>query len=171
MQPLMIALRFVHVVSGILWVGGVVTATVFVLPAIRGTGPAGGSVMRYLLLNTKFGGYFPALGGLTVLSGLWMFWHDDSASSGAFHSSDQGITLIIGGLAGILALIVGGAVIGRSFGQIAKILKAIDAGGGQPTPEQSAQMTALRAKMAGGSKIVLPSLLIAATAMAIARYV
>jgi hypothetical protein len=171
MQPLMILFRFVHVVSGILWVGGVLTATMFILPAIRATGPAGGSVMRHLLLNTKFGGYFPSLGGLTVLSGLWMFWHDGNASNGAFYSSNQGITLSIGALGGIIALIVGGAVVGRSFGQIGKILKAIDAGGGQPTPEQGAQMAALRAKMATGSKIVVPALLIAATAMAIARYV
>jgi len=171
MQPLMIILRFFHVVSGILWVGGVVTATGFILPAIQATGPAGGSVMRYLLLNTKFGGYFPSLGGLTVLSGLWMFWHDGTASNGTFYSSNQGITISIGALGGIIALIVGGALVGRSFGQIGKILRAIDAAGGQPTAEQGAQMTALRAKMATGSKIVLPSLLVAATAMAIARYV
>ena len=171
MQPLMLVLRFFHIVSGILWVGGVATTVVFIVPAIRGAGPAGVGVMRYLLLNTKFGGYFPALGGVTVLTGLWMFWHDGRVSNGIFYSSDQGITLSIGGLAGIVAIVIGGAVIGRSFGEMAKIFAAIDAAGGQPTTEQSARMTVLRGKIAGGSRIVLPALLIAATAMAIARYV
>lgn len=170
-MPLMIVLRFFHIVSGVLWAGGAVFTFMFLTPTIRATGPAGTSVMRHLLVNTKFAPYFPALGGLTVLSGIIMFWHDGSVSNGAFYSSAQGMTLSVGALFGIIALVVGGPMVGRSFGQLASILNDIDAAGGQPTQEQGARMTHLRVRIANGSRIVFPSLLIAVIAMAIARYV
>lgn len=174
MQVTMILLRFFHIVSGILWVGGVAMAVMFLTPAVNGAGPAGRAVMRQLLTRSRFAAYFPALGGLTVLSGIWMFWHDGEATQGgfeAFNSSPMGITLSIGGLAGLVALIFGGLVVGRSVGKVAKILGTIDSSGGEPSSEQGTQMALLQARIAWGSRIVLPVLLIAATAMAVARYV
>ena len=173
MQPTMIVLRFFHVVSGILWVGGVAVLTMFVTPSVRGAGPAGGAVMRHLLTKTRFVPYFPALGGLTVLTGILMFWRDGVSTQGgfaAFSGSAMGITLSLGGLAGLIALIFGGAVVGRAAGQAAKILRTVD-GAGQPSPEQGARLAALQAKIGWGSRIVLPVLIVAAIAMAVARYI
>ena len=174
MQPMMIVLRLFHVVCGILWVGGVAVLTLFVTPSVRGAGPAGGAVMRQLLTKTRFVPYFPALGGLTVLTGILMFWRDGVTTQGgaaAFGASAMGITLSIGGLAGLIALIFGGLVVGRSAGAVSKILRAVDSSGGQPSPEQGAALAALQAKIGWGSSIVLPILIIAAIAMAVARYV
>jgi hypothetical protein len=172
MQPMMVVLRFFHVVSGILWVGGVGVLGMFVVPSVQGTGPNGAAFMRHLIIKTKFPGYFPALGGLTVLSGAWIYWHNMSVSqNGAFASSPMGITLGIGGLFGLIALLFGGLVVGRSVGQLGEIMKALDATGGAPTPEQGARMAMLRDKVTWGSKIVLPMLILAAVCMAVARYV
>lgn len=174
MQPTMIVLRFFHVVSGILWVGGVAVLTLFVTPSVRGAGPAGGAVMRHLLTKTRFVPYFPALGGLTVLTGILMYWRDGVTTMGgfaAFGGSGMGITLSLGGLAGLIALVFGGAVVGRAAGAAAKILRAVESSGGQPSPEQGANLAALQAKIGWGSRIVLPILIIAAIAMAVARYV
>lgn len=171
MQPTMILLRLFHILCGVLWVGGVATTTWFLVPAVRGSGPAGGAVMRFMLVKTRFAPYFPALAGLTVLSGLLMFWWDASHSNGGFGSSPMGITLSIGALAGIIAMIYGGAVIGRSAGEMAKILRVVDASGGPPTADQSSRLTGLSDKVSRGSKVVLPMLIIAVVAMSIARYV
>jgi hypothetical protein len=54
---------------------------------------------------------------------------------------------------------------------MAKIFRAVDARGGPPTAEQTAELMTLRAKVGWAAKIVLPLLLIAVIAMAIARYV
>lgn len=170
MQPTMIVLRLFHIFSGVLWVGGVAMLTWFVVPSIQGAGPAGGGVMKFLLVKTKFGPYFPALGGLTVLSGIFMYWRDASGSDGVFYSSHMGMTLGLGGAAGILALIYGGAVVGRAAGGLGKLLHAIDEQGAPPSPEQTAQIMAFRHKLSSGAKIVLPLLLIAVIAMSIARY-
>ena len=174
MQVTMILLRFFHIVSGVLWVGGVAMTAVFLLPALRGAGPGGRAVLRELLTRTRFAPYFPVLGGLTVLSGIWMFWQDGTKTQGgfaAFSSSPMGITLSIGALAGLVALIMGGAVIGRAVAEVAKILGAIDSSGGESSSEQGTRMALLQGKIAWGSRIVLPLLIIAATAMAVARYV
>jgi uncharacterized membrane protein len=171
MQPTMIVLRLFHIFSGVLWVGGVALLSWFIIPSVEGTGPAGGGVMKFLLVKTKFGPYFPALAGLTVLSGIFMFWWDGSRSTGKFYSSPMGITLSIGGLAGIVAFIFGGAVVGRSSAGMARIFRAIDAQGAPPTPEQTAELMTLRAKVSWAAKIVLPLLLLTLIAMAIARYV
>jgi hypothetical protein len=142
----------------------------FIIPAVEGSGPAGGGVMKFLLVKTRFGPYFPALGGLTVLSGIFRYWWDASHSNGAFYSSPMGMTLGVGGLAGVIALIFGGAVVGRGAAGMARIFRAIDAQGGPPSAEQTAELMALRAKVGWSAKVVLPLLLIAVIAMAIARY-
>ena len=45
MDPLVIVLRFVHVVFGALWVGMVAFVTFFLMPALQAAGPEGGKVM------------------------------------------------------------------------------------------------------------------------------
>ena len=171
MQPTMIVLRLFHIFSGVLWVGGVALLAWFIIPAVEGTGPAGGGVMKFLLVKTKFGPYFPALAGLTVLSGIFMYWWDASRSNGAFYSSPMGITLGIGGLSGVIAMILGGAVVGRASAGMARVFRAIDAQGGPPTAEQTTELMTLRAKVQWAATIVLPLLLLAVIAMSIARYV
>ena len=41
--------RFIHVVSGVLWVGALIFITLFLLPAIAATGPAGGTLMQQIV--------------------------------------------------------------------------------------------------------------------------
>jgi hypothetical protein len=53
---------------------------------------------------------------------------------------------------------------------MARIFRAVDAQGGPPTAEQTAELMTLRAKVGWSAKVVLPLLLIAVIAMAIARY-
>lgn len=171
MQPTMIVLRLFHIFSGVLWVGGVAMTTWFLVPSVQGAGPAGGGVMKFLLVNTKFGPYFPSLAGLTMLSGILMYWRDAAGSNGAFYSSHMGITLGIGGLAGLVGMIYGGAVVGRAASGMATLMRAMDAQGAPPSPDQMAKLMALREKVTSGAKVVLPVLLIAVVAMSVARYV
>ena len=53
-------------------------------PAIGATGSVGGQFMQHVAKNTKISVFMPALGGLTVLSGIGLFWNDQAASSGTF---------------------------------------------------------------------------------------
>jgi uncharacterized membrane protein len=170
MQAAMIVFRLFHVICAVLWVGGFAMLVSFVMPAIRASGPSGGQVMRNMLVKTRLASYFPIVGGLTVLSGLLMMWYDSKISQSNWGATATGMTFSIGGLAGLLALIVGGVMVGRSIGQLRKIALANDPGT-PPSPEQAARMAQLQARAELGNRIVGPLLGIAMIAMAIARYV
>lgn len=170
MLAVMIVLRLFHVISAVLWVGGFVMLVYFVLPSLRAAGPGGGQVMRTLLVKTKLVPYFPIVGGFTVLSGLLLMWRDSSISQSNWGASATGITFSIGGLAGLIALIIGGFMVGRSISQIRQVFLASDAGA-PPTPEQAARIAQLQDRAARGNRIVAPLLAIAVIAMSIARYV
>lgn len=167
MYSAMLFFRLLHVFAGVLWVGGVVLIALFVQPTVRAIGPAGGQFMGHLLTKTRIAGYFPAVAGLNVLAGLFLFWRNTSAGGG-WAGSRSGMTYSIGALAAIIAFLVGGVLIGKSMGEIAKILRA---SGGPPQGEAATQLAAYQARIQRGTKIVLPLLIIAVIAMAIGRYV
>lgn len=170
MLAAMIVFRLVHVISAVLWVGGFAMLVVFVLPAIRASGPSGGQVMRTMLVKTRLASYFPWVGGLTVLSGLAMMWRDSSISESNWAASRSGMVFSIGGLAGLIALIVGGIMVGRSISQLRAIALATDPGAA-PSPEQAARMAQLQERANLGNRIVGPLLAVAVVTMAIGRYV
>lgn len=170
MLAAMILFRLVHVISAVLWVGGFAMLVVFVLPAVRASGPSGGQVMRAMLVKTRLASYFPWVGGLTVLSGLAMMWRDSTISESNWAASRSGMVFSIGGLAGLIALIVGGIMVGRSISQLRSIALASDPAV-PPSPEQAARMAQLQERANVGNRIVGPLLAIAVVAMAIGRYV
>lgn len=163
----MLLFRLLHIFFGVLWVGGVVLIALFIQPTVRGIGPAGGQFMGYLLTKTRIVAYFPSVAGLNVLAGLFLFWRN-TVGGGNWAGTRQGITLSIGALAAIIAFVVGGVMIGRSMGEIAKILKASS---GPPQGEAAAQIGAYQGKIQRGTRIVLPLLIVAVITMAIGRYV
>ena len=159
--------RLLHIFAGVLWVGGVVLIALFVQPTVQAIGPAGGQFMGYLLTKTRVAAYFPAVAGLNVLAGLFLFWRNTNGG-GHWAGTRQGMTIGIGALAATIAFLVGGVMIGRSMGEIAKILKA---SGGPPQGEAAAQMGVYQGRIQRGTKIVLPLLIIAVITMAVGRYV
>ena len=80
------------------------------------------------------------------------------------------MTFGIGGLATVLAGIIGGAVVGRGAARLAKLSQAMQASGGKPSPEQAAEIGRLQTRMGKAMRAVAALLLVAVTTMAIARY-
>ena len=167
MYAAMLLFRLLHVFFGVLWVGGVVLIALFIQPTVRAVGPAGGQFMGHLLTKTRIAAYFPAVAGLNVVAGLFLFWRNTSAGD-HWGGTRQGMTISVGALAAIIAFLIGGAMIGKSMGEIAKILKE---SGGPPQGEAAARMATYQGRIQRGTKIVLPLLVIAVITMAIGRYV
>ncbi len=170
MQMLVIALRLLHVTCGAVWVGGVTVLTLFVLPAIDATGQVGEKFMQHVTSRTKLTIFLPVLGLLAVLSGIGLYWHDVMISDATFAASPVGITFGIGGLAGILALLVGALVTSRAAGELGRIGAALGASSGPPTAAQQEQMARLRGRLKSSATIAWLLMLIALAAMSIARY-
>jgi hypothetical protein len=78
------------------------------------------------------------------------------------------MTISAGALAAIVAFLIGGVMIGRSMGEISKILVAA---GGPPQGEAAARLAECQARIQRGTRIVLPLLIVAVIAMAVGRYV
>lgn len=170
MGALMIVLRLVHVVFGVFWAGSIFFMVSFLMPTARDAGPAGGPFMRRFA-QSSFVNALAGAGVLTVLSGLWMMWIVSGNMSGAWFGSPQGITLSIGGLSAIVGLGIGLTMSRPAGMRMGVLAAAIEAAGGQPTPEQAAELPALQARMGRAGRWVAMLLAVAVVCMAVARYV
>lgn len=169
-QTITLLLRFVHIVGGVFWVGAVFLMVGFIFPTVRETGPTGGRFMQELMQRRRLSVFMNSAAGLTMLSGFIMYGRITAATDGAWAGTRAGMTFGIGGLATILAAIIGGGIVGRGGARLAKLSQAIQAAGGAPSPEQSAEIGKLQTRMGKAMRAVAALLLLAVTTMAIARY-
>ena len=166
---LMMALRFVHIISGALWVGAIVFLAMYLIPTIRALGPNGGRIMQELQ-KRRFPVYMAVLPGLVLLSGIPMYIHASMISEGAFNRSHMGIAIGIGGVLALIATIIGGGVAGRSADALTKLDTVVQSTGGTPSATQTQEILRLQARLAAGSKTVVVLVLLTTALMAIARY-
>lgn len=163
-------LRVVHVVAGVLWVGGVVFMTRFLLPSARAAGAGAGPIMQQLSAR-KLAAYTPIVAVLTVLAGFGLYWRDSAGfRSHEWLSSPSAMTFGTGGILAILVWILGIVVIGPAGKRMTELGASMQAGG-PPAPERIAEMQALHARMSWSSKLASVFLIITAILMAVARYV
>lgn len=166
---LMVVLRFIHIVLGVLWVGGVFALSVIILPGMQKLGLPLDGLMKTLNAR-KFTQIMMAFGGLTVLAGLTMMYLLSRGNEHVFFSSPFGRTLSLGGLCAILALVIGGSVARRALAKIGKLQADLGANPPKGDDPRMAQIAALQKRMVFVSKAVIVLLLLAVTCMAIARY-
>lgn len=170
-SALVIALRIIHIVSGIFWVGGAMVVAWFVLPSVRALGPAGGPVMNQLAQVRKLPLRLLTAGWVTVLAGLALYARAGSLNSSAWYTTRAGLTFGIGGVLGLGVVLMGtfgNLPTARRMGVVAAQLQASP---GQPAPELAAEMQRLQLRLKRLAETAAILLLIAAIAMAIARFV
>jgi uncharacterized membrane protein len=173
MNSLMLVLRLVHILAGIFWVGATLVLAAFLLPAARTVGPSAGPLISQLMERRKLQLWINAAMTLAILAGLGLFGLDSRMSGGGFGRSATGITLSIGALLSIAAAGVGGAMgkpTGRKLGVLAQRMQEAQRAGGPPPADLVAEAQPLQAKMARALTIMSVLLVLAATTMAIARY-
>src|SRR5580692_1511025 len=74
MTVLFLSMRALHVVCAALWLGSVAMLGLFVMPAIDRLGANAGTVMTNLQ-QTGLNAFMGSIGGLTILSGFYLYWH------------------------------------------------------------------------------------------------
>jgi uncharacterized membrane protein len=156
-------LRAIHIVGGILWVGGVVVISLFLTPAVQVLGPAAQPVMQFIMGKRKLPVYLMSLGILTTLAGILLMMRNVSLTGGAWARSPMGIGISIGASAAILALIVGMTVSAPAAKRLGPPKP-----GAAPLSDQ--ERAALMRRLSLGGKATLILLCIAALFMATARY-
>lgn len=157
-------LRVIHILGGVIWVGGVVTMSFFVIPSLRQAGPAAAGPVMQGLVQRKFFVIMPVLGLVVMLVGVRMmqlvaggfftdyFW--DSAGRWYAYSS---VPVVVAFLIGVL--------VGRPA-----MLKAQALMSGPEREQKGPEIQALQAKSAGALRATAWLLLLGTFGMAVARY-
>ena len=158
-------LRIIHIVGGVIWVGGTLVMTFFIGPTVAATGEAGQRFVGHLMNNLKFSNRMAAASGLTVLAGVILFGLDARAGS-AWMRSGMGIGLSIGAGFALIGFITG-MMIGRSARAMAELGAKMQ---GKPSPDQLAQLQTIGKQQATYSIVSSITLILAVIFMSIARY-
>src|SRR5215470_11496411 len=124
-----LAVRALHVLLAAAWLGTVAFVYLVLSPALDEVGPSGAALMT-ALARRGFHALIAAVGGTTVLTGLWLYWRFTGGFDPAASATMGARVFGAGGVAGILALVIGGAIVGRT----AKKLEALGAKVGTADP-------------------------------------
>jgi uncharacterized membrane protein len=168
---LIIALRLVHVLSAIFWVGSLVFLSIFLLPSLRAAGPAGGAVMQQVIGVRRLPLWLLTSGVLTVASGGALYGIASGGFRSAWMDSGPGNVFGLGGALGFIGLIIGLSVNLPAGRRLTKLMAAIQAAGGPPSAEQAAELQRLQIRIGKATVTTAVIVVLAAAAMASARYV
>jgi uncharacterized membrane protein len=149
--------RVLHVLLAAIWIGSVAFIAVFLLPALKDTGSGSGSVMT-ALVRRRLTSITAMIGGITVVSGLWLYWRFTGGFDPALAGSMPARVFGTGAVAGMLALVLDGALLGKNLKRMSGAAAPMD-------------VAAAHAKAARYAKVILVLQAIALATMAVAHYV
>jgi hypothetical protein len=166
-----LAIRAAHVLMAALWIGATVFASAMLMPAIDATGATGGLLMQRL--NRRgFHVYMAAISVTTLASGLYLFWHFTGGFDLSVSASHAGLVFGTGGVAGILAGIIGGAVVARSGKQLESLLgHAITIADDHTHRALLQRVATLKRRMKIGTRAIVGLQTVALVCMAVGHYV
>jgi uncharacterized membrane protein len=169
-DPLGLILRIAHIFCGMFWAGAAIMLAAFIGPAIRALGPTGGKFMERLMGPGRFGLYMTVASLITVATGLATMGLRSGGSHAMWLASGHGRTIIIGSVAGLVALVSGLAVDAPAAARLARIGREIEGAGGPPRDDHLAEMSRLRSRLHTAELVSAILLSISVIAMAAARY-
>jgi hypothetical protein len=170
MDLLLIVLRVVHIGAAMIWFGGAIIGGFFLTPTAQALGKAAQPFMEHLMRRRRMGIFFPIVAGLTVLSGVALYWRDSAGLQAAWISSPSGLAFTIGGLAAIIAFVGGFVLVGPSVAEQTAVQTELAQGDGVPSDAQRQRLERAGRRMQLANRIDAPLLVLAALTMAVARY-
>jgi uncharacterized membrane protein len=171
MPVLFLTMRVLHILLGVFWAGTLIFVATLLMPSVRDAGPDGGKVML-ALMRRGYMTVIPVAAFVTILSGLWLYWQDMQAGGSLWAGSMSARIYGVGALAALVAFGIGVSVLRPNAMKLGGMMESL-----LTTPEGparaalTAEMNAPRARMAALLPWVAALLAIAATCMAVARYV
>jgi hypothetical protein len=165
-----LTVRVLHILLGATWLGMAAFVVMFLIPAVRDAGPDGGKVMLGIG-RRKLPAFIASISGLTVLTGLWLYWRFTDGFSPALAGSMGARVFGAGGVLGIAATAIAGAVVSKNMKRAVALLTELQTA--EPSRHGSliTQITTHRDKAAAGARIVLALLIVTVVLMALGHYV
>jgi uncharacterized membrane protein len=159
-------LRIIHIVGGIVWVGGTLIMTFFIAPTVGATAEAGQRFVGHLMNNLKFSNRMAAASGSTILAGFILYWIDSQGFTSPWMTSGAGRGFGIGAGFALVGFVFG-MLVGRTSRAMAQLGSQMQ---GKPSPQQMTQMQAIQKQQRTYSMVTTITLILAVSFMAIARY-
>jgi uncharacterized membrane protein len=169
MDPILILLRVAHVVGGVFWAGALLFVVHFLEPAVRDTGPDGARVMQ-ALQKRRYLDVVPAMAALTLLSGFGLYWRAFGRLHPGPGASGAELTLGIGGLAALVAFVIGMTLMRPSALRIGRLGAELALAPPDRKEACAEEIARLRARMRRAGRWVAALLGIAIVSMAVGRY-
>ena len=166
MNYLSLVLRLVHIIGGIIWVGGALLMNFFVAPSLRATGDAGKQFAGHLMTKTQFSAIMTICAYATVIAGFLLYGIDSQWFTSAWQSSGAGVGFGVGALFALAGMVTG-IMNGNNNRKMAQLGAQIQ---GKPTAEQAAALGAVQNQQGWVVPVNTYSLILAVFFMAIARY-
>lgn len=170
MEPYLITFRIIHILTALAWFGAAFVFDFFVAPTARALGPEAEKFMTHLSKERKISVVISMIAGTTLVSGGFLFWHDSNGFDLDWITSDVGLGFTVGAVAAVIAYAIGITVIAPTVKRMERFVGEIRVAGGPPTEEQMAGMAKIQRKLEIGGRTSFIFLVIAALAMATARY-
>lgn len=166
MNTLILILRLLHIIGGVVWVGGALAMNFFVAPTMRATGDAGKQFAGHLMGKTRFSALMMHAGLTTIIAGFWLYGIDSNWFTSDWQSSGPGIGFGVGAVFALIGMVTG-IMNGNNNKAMGRLGAEIQ---GKPTPEQAAKLGAIQKQQGWVVPANTYSLILAVILMAIARY-
>ncbi|HSM70603.1 MAG TPA: hypothetical protein VK851_03590 [Anaerolineales bacterium] len=166
MDYYVIFLRFLHIGSGVFWVGSTLVLATTVTPALKGAGETGQKFVDYLVKHKKFGTNSAGAGTMTGIAGLLLYWRDSQGLTSLWMKSSTGIGFGIGAIFGLIAFIFG-VLTDRKLKAMAELREQIESA---PSDERTSQLQIMEKQQATYLKICAGTLTLSLWIMAVSRY-
>lgn len=166
MNYLTLALRLIHIIGGVFWVGAALLMNFYVGPTVRATGDSGKQFVGHLMAKTRFSMVMSVSAYSTVIAGVLLYGYDSMWFSSQWMRSSTGIGFGIGAMFALIGLVTG-LMNGANNGKLARLGAQVQ---GKPTPEQAAALGAIARQQGWVVPVNSWTLLLALFFMAISRY-
>ena len=154
------ALRTLHIVAGLIWVGAAIVMSCHIEPALERAGAGGSPFLRALYGNTSFPRLIPLSAFITTVAGLLLYglmsYHEAMSSS-------MGMVITLGALFGLLAFGHGYFAVWRGAGRFAAIIASENA--------DEAALKQLQDKLRRNGRVSMWLAVVSLVLMAGARYI
>jgi hypothetical protein len=166
-----LVLRAAHVLLAALWLGSTAFMVFFVMPALKETGPKGEPMMG-AFARKGLNAFMAALGGIVVLTGFYLYWRLTGGFDPELSATRGAMVFGTGGIAGLISVILGGAVVGRKMKRMTDLGgKAMALPEGPERARLMGESNAARDGALAGAGIVLALQMVAVICMAVGHYV
>lgn len=170
MDLLFLVARVLHVLLGAFWAGALIFNAIFLLPSMRDAGADAAKVAAGLT-RRRFIDIMPVVALVTIVTGLYLYWHNSSGFSPAYMHSSIGMTYAFGAVASIVALGLGAGILRPSMKRAGSLTQAMSTMSPEDAARTGAEVQALRAKVGKIGVIVAWLLAFTVITMALGRYV